>query len=108
MTFHFRSAYLDDEGTVELGHYHDGSIAMRLFSPIDGPLSTPTVCLSEYGEKPAEGYVFLREHDNPGVVESLQELGVVGPAVRTVPMGFTVAYECELLVSPEDEGVHAL
>lgn len=109
MSFHFRTKYLDDEGTLELARYHDGSIAMRLFSPTEGPLSTPTQCLSEYGEKPAMGNVFLRDDaEFSGMLQCLQDLGIVGPPIRTVPCGFVEAYECELLVSLEIGGVRAL
>lgn len=108
--FHFRTRYLADDGLVQLGRYHDGSIAIRLFSPMEGPLSTPTVCLSEYGEKPIEGHVFVTENDSPGILASLQELGIIGPALRTVPYGGfgCYAYECELLVDSKHEAVQAI
>lgn len=102
-TFHFRGRYVNDTGVVKLGHYSDGSFALRLVSSLGEPLTTATVNLQDYGEKPAEGHVFIKLHgEHEGLCENLQEHGIVGPPIRAVRFGFSMASECELLLSPED------
>lgn len=97
--YHFRTKYLDHDGTLQFDRYHDDSTAISLFSPAEGPLATATVCLSQYGETPAAGHVFIKNHsESEGMLDCLYALGIVGYPVRTIPMGFTEAYECELLV----------
>lgn len=109
MTFHFKMTFLDETGSIELGRYHDGSIAMRLTSEVGEHLSTPTVCLSASGESPAPGRVFIRDYsENSGALDCLQRLGIIGPTIRQVPCGYATAYECELLVHAGDPGVRAL
>lgn len=108
MTYHFNTRYLDDDGTIQLGRYHDGSIALKLFSPTEGPLSTATVCLSEYGEAPADGHVFIKDYsENEGTLNCLIRLGVIGAPIRTLPAGFGEVHECELFLTLDRESMTA-
>lgn len=101
--YDFSTRYLNDRGTVRIGRYHDGSLALQLVSEYGEPLSTATVCLSAYGETPGAGNVFVKDYgENEGMLENLQRLGIVGSPIRKVPCGFSVAYECELLAPGED------
>jgi hypothetical protein len=104
MHFHFKTKYLDDTGMVQLGHYGDGSIAMRLITTFGEPLAMPTVCLAAYYEKPAEGNVFIRSDysENAGIYGCLNDLGIVGPVIRIIPLAYdTHAFECKLLIDEE-------
>lgn len=102
-TFHFRSEFVNDTGVVELGRYSDGSVALRLVSSLGEPILLPTVNLQAYGEKPAEGRVFIKTYGaSEGIDKNLQDHGIVGPPIRTVRFGYGSASECELLLKPED------
>lgn len=98
-TFHFTGAHIDHDGSVELGTYSDGSIAIRLRSLYGDLLLIPTVNLQHYDEKPELGHVFIKDYgDTEGVYESLRANGIVGEKIRTVNYGGfdAKAYECEL------------
>jgi hypothetical protein len=102
-TFQFRTKYLNDMGVVELGKYIDDSIAIRLTSSFGEPLGVPTVNLQDYGMKPAEGHVFIRDYgQNEGMLVCLVELGIIEKPGRCVPCGYGKAYECKLLLALED------
>ncbi|AXQ64419.1 hypothetical protein L3Y19_gp050 [Gordonia phage Neville] len=97
MSFHIKTKYLDDEAELVFGKYQDGSIALQLFSPEEGPLSTATVCLE--GSKPAPGNVFIKDwSENEGTYDGLRKAGIIGESVRSHPAGFAIALECPLLV----------
>jgi hypothetical protein len=104
--FPFSTVYCDEpEAVLRKGEYHDGSIALRLFTPLGETLCTATVCMSYYNETPAEDCVFIRDHDeNAGVLEALLQAGIVGMPQRALdtPRVPKYAYECELLVALDD------
>ena len=102
-TFQFTSKWLSNEdGTVEVGAYRDGSIALRLRAINGEPLSMPTVNLEDYGEKPQPGCVFVRDYsETEGLYDSLYTNGIVGEKIRTVNFGHGKAYECRFTLPRE-------
>lgn len=47
-----------------------------------------------------KGYVFIKDYsENEGVLETLLKEGVVGEPIGTVPVGYTNAYVCKLLIN---------
>ena len=70
---------------VELstGVYPDGTTAIQLFDPNEGPLTTATVSLAAYARYPRPGFVFIRDYDaNVGLYTALLEAGVIEPGKR--------------------------
>lgn len=95
--YHFRTEYLDEYGRVILGRYGDGSIAIRLVGEYGELLSTPTAALQHH--KPDEGNVLIKDYSQcAGMLENLNQLGIIGPPLRTVRSGFVDLYECELTI----------
>lgn len=88
-----------DTVVLRKGRYGDESTALQVFSEIGEPLCTPTICLQGYGEKPLPGNVFIKDYsENEGVLKALQNTGIVGDVIRTVPFFDVTAYEVPLLV----------
>jgi hypothetical protein len=91
-----------DEVTVYQGTYADGSIALQLKDTFydDEIYATPTINPDHYGEKPAEGNVFIKSYsESEGMMESLVDQGVISAPVREIlvpPFGALV-YECTLI-----------
>lgn len=98
----FRTKYVHEYGVLisKAPYLADGSPCWQLSSALGEPLSTPTVCLAEYGEKPEAGNVFIRGYGpNEGMFEELHKHGVVGNAVRIIEIGpfQSDIYECPIL-----------
>ena len=103
-TYEINTRYVHcKEATLDFARYGDDTIAIRVFGD-DGDgfadhLTTPTVSLAGYGERPAEGNVFIKDwSENEGTLAALQAAGIIGAPVREVKAGFAIAYECPLLV----------
>lgn len=99
----FRTKYINERQVIiEKGQYPDGTTALQVKSPIGEPLTTATVSLAHYGEKPDAGNVFIYGDysEHVGVFEALHKAGVIGNAVRIIEIGGhgAEAYECPLLV----------
>ncbi|QGJ90091.1 hypothetical protein HWC80_gp051 [Mycobacterium phage Indlulamithi] len=101
MRIPMRTKYVrEDHALLKSNVYVDGSKMIQVFSAIGEPLLTATVCLEAYGEKPDEGNVFIKTwSENEGVFEALHKAGVIGNAVRMIPVGGHDAQvaECPLL-----------
>jgi hypothetical protein len=83
------------EVVVKEGTYPNGSKALQLVSVSGEPLATATVALDAL---PEEGNVFIKDwSENEGVLAALQDAGVVGPVIRSIPTGFVQAYEVKVL-----------
>ena len=100
---HLQIRYCDEKGFIEAGLYHDGSVAIRITSSDTWePLTTATVCLSEYDLHPRPGHVFIKDwSENEGMYQCLRAEGIVGEAVEFYDIGYENscrAYECPLLV----------
>ncbi len=81
---------------VHAGHYHDGTIALRIDRHGE-PQTTATVCISHTEELPDDGNVFIKNwSENEGIMKALIEAGVIEPAIRKVRTGYTFAFECPL------------
>ena len=102
---HVTTKFIDDEVYFQLGRYQDNSIAIKISLAMTGePMGVATVCLAQYKEKPAEGNVFIKNwSENEGILESLQESGILGESVAQHKTGFATADECKLLI-PLDDG----
>jgi hypothetical protein len=91
--------YVHEQANLRVGWYRDGSIALQATDEYGQPLCKPTVSLVDYGEKPADGNVFIRDYaENEGMLKALQDAGIIGAAIREVPCGFATAYECPLIM----------
>ena len=107
--FHIKSKYADDDVFIEAGRYHDGTMAIRLVLDTGQPVLVPTVCLSHLNIKPAEGNVFIKNwSENEGILESLQESGILGESVAQHKTGFVTADECKLLIPLDDSRVRLM
>jgi len=93
--------YIDEENAcVRKATYPNGSTALRLLTPDGETLAVATVALDIL---PDEGNVFIKNwSENEGILESLQDAGVVGPVIRELPTGFVKAQEVKLLVGAQD------
>ena len=68
---------------LSAGIYPDGTPAIQLFDPNEGPLTTATISLAAYGRYPRPGFVFIRDYDaNAGLYAALLEAGVIEPGKR--------------------------
>jgi hypothetical protein len=90
-------------------HYvADNSIAVTLVDNDTGEMITKaTVCLSDYGKKPAIGsHIFVKDYaENEGLYQGLLDAGVVGEFVfkhSEGPYKATI-YECPLTQESLDE-----
>ncbi len=84
---------------VGKARYGDGSIALLATGEDGTPLCKPTVCLTDYDEKPADGNVFVKDYgENEGMLKGLQDAGIIGDAIRSIGYGLGgIAYECPLI-----------
>lgn len=100
----FRTKYSNyPTAYIGRGFYHDGSTALMVYTEDGEPICKATVCMSDSGEKPADGNVFIKDWaENEGVMASLQAAGVIGEVIRSVPAGFCEAQECPLLIDVDD------
>lgn len=105
MRFHTK-LWFDDHATVRRDTYSDGSTKLTVVGRRGEILCDATVCLSDVGEWPADSNVFIRAYgDNVGVLEALQDAGVVGRTVRIIEVGThtrdpllrRAVHECPLL-----------
>jgi hypothetical protein len=49
-------------------------------------------------ELPGPGNIFIKDwNENAGILGALQQLGIVGPVIRTLPAGYVEAHEVALL-----------
>lgn len=108
VTFDLKTKYASYAGcNIEAGHYPKFSpgepdqVGWRILK--DGePIITPTVNLSESGQFPAAGCVFIRTADQyTGILESLCTAGILVETGRVVSAGFVERYatECRVLHS---------
>ena len=66
-------------------HYKDGSIALELTHPEDGPIATATVFLEDLQLK--DGYVWIKTwSENEGIYEALLEADVIGKSITDYPV----------------------
>lgn len=79
-------------------YMEDDSWALMVTDDSDLPIMTATVNLTDQGEVPAPGYVFIKDwSENRGVMDSLIAAGLIDRPVRQVYLSFIEAYECAIL-----------
>lgn len=86
---------------LEFGRYPNGQLAMQLVAEDGEPWATATVAVGAFVP---EGHVAIKDYsENVGMVESLQEAGIVGKEiVARIASGFVSIPVLKLLVDPED------
>jgi hypothetical protein len=104
---HFRTQnWFDDHATIRRGTYSDASTKLTVLGRRGEILCDATICLTQLGEWPADGNVFIRAYgDTTGVLESLQDAGVIGRTIRIIETGThtrdpllrRAVHECRLL-----------
>lgn len=99
-TVNLNTAYVQGEAVIKKTTYSNGSTALLLKSLAGEPLAVATVALEVL---PDDGNVFIKNwSENSGILESLQDAGIIGPVIREVPTGFVAAQEVKLLAELED------
>ena len=94
-SINLKTKHINETVVVRKATYPNGSTALVLSSPIGEPMGHATVALEEL---PGAGNIFIKDwNENAGLLGALQQLGIVGPVIRTVPSGFCEAHEVELL-----------
>jgi hypothetical protein len=94
------AAYVQGEAVLKKSSYPNGSTALLLETVSGEPLAVATVALDEL---PDEGCVFIKDwSENAGILNSLQQNGIVGPVIRNIKTGFVHASEVKVLVPLED------
>lgn len=105
-TFDYRSKYIScPEARLIPGQYMDGSLALQIVGDCgagyEENLSTVTVCMVDYNQRPAPCHAFIRlTGPAEGALTCLQKAGVVGQVVRQLDAGFVECYaaECPVLL----------
>ena len=102
MKFHTKQWH-EDHASVQRSAYGDGSTSLIVKGRWGQVLCDATICLSDYRQQPQRGNVFIRDWgDNEGVLYALQDAGIVGRTLRTLPSGTVkgverLVHECQLL-----------
>lgn len=83
---------------IQWGRYPNGRVAIRLLDA-EGPYATATVNVAKADLATDE--VIVKDYaENAGMLFLLQEMGVVEPTGRRIPLGFVDAPVARLLVAP--------
>ena len=107
MKFNTRNWH-DEHAKVTASQYPDGSTKLTVAGRRGEILCVPTVCLQDFGEWPADGYVFIADYGgNEGALVSLQDSGVLGRTSRIIdtavstrdPLRRRAVHECKLLTT---------
>jgi hypothetical protein len=85
-----KTTYSEYDVSLSWGNYSNGRKALRLIDQEDGlPVMTATVNVPE--AELAEKEIIIKNYsENEGVLEFLQENGIVGPVKRMLGVGFPV------------------
>lgn len=81
-------------------HYpKGGNIALQLMSS-SGPVATATVNLIDYYSPLPEGLCWIKIYEQPGMLETLEQAGIVRSTGQTVSAGYVSQYAviCECLI----------
>jgi hypothetical protein len=83
-----KTPYSEYDVILEWGTYSNKRKALELIDSEDGcPIMVATVNVPEVQLEPNE-IIIKNYSENEGVLEFLQENGIVGPVKRTIGMGF--------------------
>ena len=90
-----KTRHINETVVVRKATYPNGSTALVLTAQDGEPIGYATVALEEL---PGAGNIFVKDwNENAGILGALQQLGIVGPVIRTVPAGYVEAHEVALL-----------
>ena len=83
------------------GEYQNGGLALILIGDEHGELVTvASINVPEF-DLP-EGTIFIKDwSENAGILETLENAGVIKDTGETVPSGFVNAKLCTLIIDPE-------
>ncbi len=83
---------------LSIGRYANGRMGFDLFDAQEGdPVAKCTINLPDHDL--AQDEVAIKNYsENEGMLESLQQAGVVGPVLRSVQSGFVTIPICRLLI----------
>jgi hypothetical protein len=85
-----KTTYSEYDVSLSWGNYSNGRKALRLIDQEDGlPVMTATVNVPE-AELTEKEIIVKNYSENEGVLEFLQENGIVGPVKRMLGVGFPV------------------
>ena len=87
--------------TVDIAQYGNGRPAIQLMAPDGQVMSVATVNLpkAEIGDT----HVCVKNYsENDGLLEILQNAGVIGHTVFKLPVGYDEVHVCELLYKGEE------
>ncbi len=94
-SINLKTKHIDETVFVRKATYPNGSTALVLTAQDGEPLGHATVALEEL---PGPGNIFIKDwNENAGILGALQQLGIVGPVIRTLPAGYVEAHEVALL-----------
>jgi Domain of unknown function (DUF4313) len=84
--------------SVQKHQYDNGRLALQLVDAVDGdPIARATVNLPN--EQIAEGEIFVKNHsENEGMLQALQQAGIVEPTGRMVVSGFVKVPVAKVLI----------
>lgn len=81
--------------TVVEGRYSNGRIALQLMDE-EGPVAVGTVNVEDV-EIPSDCVIVKNYSENEGMLEALQQAGIVGVVVRQIRTGFVTVPVCKYL-----------
>ena len=100
---YIKAKYVNEEVDVVLKEYTAGAktLAILLLDPETGEeIAMPTA----HVEGIPEGCVAVKNYsENEGMLQALQQAGVISAPVGQIPSGFVVLYICKLLVEEEND-----
>lgn len=98
--------FLSTQCDVFLGRYAIKAKSAKRSAPYLGltdsatgePMATASVNMPDVYD-PAPGEVIIKDYsENEGILKALQEAGIVGSVLRTLPAGYVEVYVCQLLI----------
>ncbi|MDQ0896237.1 MULTISPECIES: hypothetical protein [unclassified Paenibacillus] len=93
--------FLGFECTVEISRYVKGGAAIQLYDAQDGtPFATASICVPGL-ELPSESHVVIKNYaENEGILDALEEAGIVKRTGVSVRTGFASCPVAELILEP--------
>lgn len=80
---------------LKLASYYNGNTAIQLFDKIDGePIAVATINL---GDKLPENQAYIKDYsENEGMLDSLEEAGIITKILDWQQTGYVIVPLCEL------------
>lgn len=98
--YNFAAKYDNYRVYLSFGSYRNGRTAIELMDAEDGePVMVATINLPE--APLTENEIIIKNYsENEGVLQFLQENGIVGPSKRWIPTGWVTVPVVDLLIKP--------